>query len=734
MTDPPRGFLLKERNYMLNTIALKRLGLIISLESDRSLEVQEHIDFYTLKLELMNLGVMIEGYDNYKGLTLTRMKEIIQEVRELRGGDVNYVPLFANFPEQRPNDIAYLARRLAGHWGLNTFDMQNFGHNPISQMGNHALWARVAVAQEMKLQDRKSKWIRLKIVGLATALDDVSKWIETNVYGATPVQEVLWSEIDFCRNKLNILLDPKRIICKETLARICKEQFTKFNRFVGNNPTDVLRLFAALKGQDVSLAEDVSFSGLKLSKPQRRNLMIFLNGCTNLEEDLLRYAPLWKAMGSYLHPKDWKREAPKAVSAFENLYRGNIKTFESKWKNAEDADKLNLLATRPGTFVRNLAYVCSTCNTELVAQALLRCDLTKVPFTTLLSVYSLLAYKAKGLSNADRLFIVKSGKFWVNHDETPEEELALNAITSTDLYEPVRDVLHFELLTRLKHNEEVGGVKVEAPIPPVSSIVINPEVNDMVIPLNMKQMSDSMLSLAPGTAVTIDLDTSILRLHLYWQEKAARVDLDHSTTFVNEKLENMGSVSFNSYSNKNWVMHSGDVQSAPNGAVEYIDLVLNLIPDNISYLIFQVLNYTMKTNGTGDHFDELEKCYYGWQERMDTDGSTKQYSVNTVGNNFVAHGKGANWTPLVYDVKNRKMIIVDLYGKGSNMIQNNKYLPSMIGAISNFKNFKPTYGLLLELYAQANEMDVLDKYEEIREDTITFGMNEVGNLREKLLA
>ena len=715
---------------MLETIALKRLGLICTNKTNTGETTPEYlIDFYTLKLELLNLGVSVENGSAFQAMTKERMARILQGVRELRGADVDYVPLFANFPNERPNDCEYLVRRLIGFLGWNTFDMKEFGHDPITQMANNTLWAKVAVAQQLKLDDKKSKWITLTVKTQEEIYEALETWVKSKIYSPVVVQEVLWDDINYCRSRIGINLFPEKIKCKETLARIGIEQFTKFNKIIGKTPTDALRLFAALKGQDVSLAENVSFSGLKLSKPQRRELMIFLNNCSNLEEDLLRYSPLWKAMAGYLHPTDWKSVAPKAVVAFKNLKDGKIRSFESKWKNASDADKLKIIHKRPGTFLRNLTALLKVCDREVVAGYLVKADLSSVPLPLLLTVYGILDNKAEGLTNADRLFIVKSGKFWVQHNNKPLETLALEAVEDRWQYVPARAVIKGELLRRLKEEptpeiEEAIDATVE---PEQPTAVISPVVNDIVLPLQVRKLSDGMLNLAPGSAIDIDVDTTVLRFHCYWKQTQRRTDLDHSMIYVDENMKTLGSISWNGYGSRQWLLHSGDIQSAPQGAVEFIDLILKDIPDKVHYLLGQVLVFA------GEEFDALDTCYYGWQERMFTDKNVKLYDGSNVGNNFVGTGKGKNWIPVIYDVKRRKIIIVDLFGNGSKIIQNNTHLPAMIGAMSNLRRVKPTYGQLLKLYCEANDIQMLDKGSEVLENTKTFDMNNVGEFSNKLL-
>jgi hypothetical protein len=101
---------------MLNKIALRRLRCWIDSSSQPDLFQSKVLGF-----EVGQLGFKIKNIDRFTSITRSEFKAALATLIKMRGGDVNYVPLFTSFPDDLPNDGEYLIRRVLGFFGVNTF-------------------------------------------------------------------------------------------------------------------------------------------------------------------------------------------------------------------------------------------------------------------------------------------------------------------------------------------------------------------------------------------------------------------------------------------------------------------------------------------------------------------------------------------------------------------------------------------------------------------------------------
>jgi hypothetical protein len=133
----------------LNLICLQRLRCWI--DRDRQ---PDPIQAKIFQLELGQIGFRVLNIEQFTATTRDEFELLIAALWELRGADVNYVPLFVRFPDDLPNDGEYLVRRILGFFGLNTFtfgDLPRFGADPIAQMQRSDLWSQAIEVQSKRL-------------------------------------------------------------------------------------------------------------------------------------------------------------------------------------------------------------------------------------------------------------------------------------------------------------------------------------------------------------------------------------------------------------------------------------------------------------------------------------------------------------------------------------------------------------------------------------------------------
>ena len=161
----------------IDKIALRRLHCWIersSLNLSQPLNLSQRKVF---ELELGQLGYRIGNLDRLISISPDEFLATITVLEEMRGADVKYVPLFSRFPDDVPNDGEYLARRILGFFGLDTFaDMSGFGADAIAQMQREDLWQKAIEMQAQRLNDSHTEWIILTFVSRDEAEGKLKKW------------------------------------------------------------------------------------------------------------------------------------------------------------------------------------------------------------------------------------------------------------------------------------------------------------------------------------------------------------------------------------------------------------------------------------------------------------------------------------------------------------------------------------------------------------------------------
>ena len=652
---------------MLDKIALRRLRCWIHHPKQQDLFQTKVITF-----ELGQLGYKINNIEKFTSITRKDFASALSILQQMRGDDVQYVPLFTNFPDDLPNDGEYLIRRVLGFFGLNTFDSSKFGADPISQMQREDLWKNAVAAQARRLSDTHTEWIILTLVEPNEAEQRLTKWVSDLLYGATPIQEALWDDIFTVLEQLNIDIKTDNIQIKETLARLAANQWQKWNKLCIKTPTDMLRMFAFMRGQDVSLGQPIDLKGLKFSKPQRREIITFLNNCSSLAEDLLRYKRLWISISKWLHPGDFVKQFPTVTKVFDDLRNNRIQSFESLVFNSTTESRIEHLLQRPSVLLRKLTWLLKDYSPEVVAQTVLKLKdkVTSLPIPLLVTAYCAVKY------DGERVVINKKGKPY-----TIEQREPLGNVS------PVLEAIDVLILTKLRDRKNWDKVWID------------PAIDKLVLPLQARKQSDGLLNLGRGSRIAFNAE--VIRLFIYWHEKSCRTDIDLSAMKLDEKFQFAGHVSWNNYDSGEDIAHSGDIQSAPMGAAEFIDLRLAALKND--YIVPAVIHYC------GERYSSLKACYAGWMNRSEVGSHRQTFDAKTVAQKVNVNQDSETWIPFILDVTNKEIIYVDLYSNGSRVIEGNDSFPFLASALAAYTQAKPTFGMLARWYARANNAILVDK-------------------------
>jgi len=401
--------------------------------------------------------------------------------------------------------------------------------------------------------------------------------------------------------------------------------------------TDVLRLAAGLSAPDadLSLASPPRFH---LTTGQRRMLLRLLDRIPSPIEDMLRHREMWLRLGEQLrpfHPRN-RRAAPRAAEAFELLRNApNVPTFHRAVEEAMrarriDSATIRLLATRPGEFLRRLDHMLRVANDrEPVLEALpgmLASATTKL-------LFEIDAHLRSRDRVSHRLFRPKGATnklYFIANRREP--------IHAEDLVR-VRAMIAAEIDRRLRR------------LPPIGRVCLLPELAKVPAPYNRRGDSATSSSLPKGGRVPFTGD--VIRLFVHW---TGLIDVDLSITLWDEDLGSRGHVAFTNLAHFG-CLHSGDVQSAPDGASEYIDFKVPLLRTyGVRYVAASMISFTSQP------FSAFP-CFAGFMERSDV-GSGELYEPAAVRHRFELDQPGRSAVPLIFDLKTREVIFADLATSG----------------------------------------------------------------------
>lgn len=702
---------------MLTTIALRRLKLLLTTEE--GVDVQRKLIFLA---QLAELGYQVENPEDYNDSILYVFDPVINTLKAMRGGQVEYAPLFTGFPDKVPDDKAYFVDRMIGflvnscldnpagtrlesgvvvpEW---LFDLKQFGADPITQMHDPKLLEAARANQARRKKDTHVEWVRLRFA----AVDEVERrcldYLRANLYAKSSIQEVLRPDLEKLLGHFSAdLIDPTQVIFRETRTYLTKYYWERGDYAtvsrLADTPTDFLRLFAALTGGDISLAEKTKYP--KLNRAQRRVVLAGLERSGNLEEDLRRYRGLWLAVGRGLHPGSQEKEFPRTAAAFKVLRNETIRTFNSHiemgFQRGTSMAVLEKLAERPTLLARRLQQLLkANSGQEEAIFAQLRKVAGQIPLKILIQLES---YFRNQWCSPYRMILNKKGKMRI----MPRPYILEQAIL-----ERTSAVLLSEARSQLSARPSWSDKKVW----------IDPRLKSYTLPLALRKTSEGMMVFGRGTRIPLDTG-KVLRLFVYWKQHQRSTDLDLSLIQFDGEMKYSGHVSYTRLASEG-IVHSGDLQDAPEGAAEFIDAELSALAqiEGCRYLAPVIYRYC------GEFF-ALMDCHSGWMIRDKVDSTYASFDLKTVQNKFDLTGTSGMAMPMLVDLRRKEIIFVDLYLPG---LQTHNRVEATVtdiseasAAMADLGEMLPNFYDLAELHQQCRGAQ---RVEEQQLADLTFGLS-----------
>lgn len=616
--------------------------------------------------------------------------ELIPMLKELVGADVQYNPMYPNFPQQvmEASDAELFINAIIHYWSFGNL-MPQYEKNERLPLIDDNKMSILSIGGEDNIAEIFTNLVASKTSLSVQDKDDIRKII----FDFSDYAKYLPDEIPLKENVAFI----SKLIIEEVTAGSVKDIKKYFK-----TATDVLRLIVALSNGDISLATRTKFRSLK--RKERRMVMNLLAGCGNITEDLFRYQYEWIRVGEILHPFEYTYPKYKSVNTAFNTLRNEHKPlmFAGKVQKAilagQTQTAANLLKQRPGDFARQLDKLIRENIHDNYVIECFREVAEKVSSPVLLQVRQHFIGRV-GEPDPVRVFFPKGNlaKAMVIPNKLP-------AIPNS-LCKQIVDICNVALVNQYKEKESMGKV------------FIDEDFKNYLVPFSQRSASKATKTIVRGSQLPIRQNAKIIRPFIWWTnpDDFTRLDIDLSATFYNENWGYMEHISYtNLRSYKFNAAHSGDITDGGNpnddGVAEFIDIDINqALANGCRYVAFQVYSYSNIS------FCNLPNCRFGWMEREDAN-SGEIFEPKTVEQKMDLSADSKVAIPAIFDCKERRFIWCDMnlalasYGNGGNNLESNlKGVTATCYGIAHLN--KPNIYELIYLNAIARGEVVTDRNE-----------------------
>ena len=443
---------------------------------------------------------------------------------------------------------------------------------------------------------------------------------------------------------------PTAIPVRETRALINQVRLEHGADLLVDTVTDVLRLACAWSEGDVTLLEPTRFKNFP--RRVRRSLLCGLDRVVadspSKLGDVNQRAEQWKRLGERLHPHEYPQYA-FAAQVFA-VARGDVKApslasrVEELFSRGEVTAAATLLQSAPGQLLRTLDRLLRSCGTAREQHAVVesvKASMTNASSPVLLSTQTHVINRAKNTGRR-RVFVNSRGRGCVVDD-----------------IRPVIDPAVLDYLSAMFDDE------IRRRMPPISRLVVDPDILAVAIPLTGKATTGGIGVLGRGSVSPIIGQR--LRFFTYWKQRAECTDFDLSALLLDADFGNPRWLSYTQLTMDGGV-HSGDIVDAPDGATEFIDIDLAGID---AHVIIPEVNVF-----SGEGFNDVAESFFGFMLR-DGEQEGRPFEPRTVRMKSELRGAGRVALPLAFlrgEDDHWRALWLHLHLRGSpmfNQVENN---------------------------------------------------------------
>lgn len=688
-----------------NKILLRRKNKLIvgNVGYVMSDDTQRYLVTMTKNIETLGYTFSKQLFNKLKTLTKEELfeiyKELVSELKKNIGADVQYNPMYPNFPESvmEENEMQLYMNAIVHYWSYGTI-------LPCEEKNE-----RLPLFDETKVKVIDSgEW------------EDLYEIFDNLCRSKTSISQTDKEDLEWIMKNSNVKF-PDEIPLKENVALIGKI-------YVESNPlatadklqkyfktaTDILRLITAMSDGDISLATNTKYRSFK--RKERRLLLELLDNCGNIQEDMLRYKNRWIRVGERLHPGEYKTgRYDNARLAFDKLRNNEkIQTFNSKVdhnmkdKNFEKA--ILLLQKRPGELARRLDYLLRTVDKKNNVINTFKDVANKVSTPVLLQIKEHFKNRQEELST--RVFF-------------PKGCLARSYAIENKL--PDIDKKYCDAIVKICENALVEIYKSKDFM---GNVYLSEEYKNYIVPFSQRSASKSLRTIVRGSRIKLKESAKAMRAFIWWTNtgngNSGIVDIDLSATIFDENWNYINHVSYTRLRDKEMnVYHSGDITNGGDvngiGVSEFLDVDIESVADvGGRYIAYQVYSYSEQT------FGNLPHAMFGWMGREDVK-SGEIYEPKTVEQKMDLTSQSMVCIPVIFDCVEREFIWCDMnvsldgcyYHRGGNNVESNLMgVAATCYSVVNMK--KPNLYDLIDLHIRARGLRVENK----EEADIVFDIND----------
>ena len=676
-----------------NKILLRRKNKLIvgNVGYVMSDDTQRYLVTMTKNIETLGYTFSNQLFNKLKTLTKEELfefyKELVSELKKNIGADVQYNPMYPNFPESvmEQNEMQLYMNAIIHYWSYGTI-------LPCEEKNE-----RLPLFDETKVKVIDSgEW------------EDLYEIFDNLCRSKTSISQTDKEDLEWIMKNSNVKF-PDEIPLKENVALIGKiyvesnplATADKLQKLF-NTATDVLRLITAMSDGDISLATNTKYRSFK--RKERRLLLELLDNCGNIQEDMLRYKNRWIRVGERLHPGEYKTgRYDNARLAFDKLRNNEkIQTFNSKVdhnmkdKNFEKA--ILLLQKRPGELARRLDYLLRTVDKKNNVINTFKDVANKVSTPVLLQIKE--HFKSRQEELNTRVFFPKGclARSYAIENKLPDiDKKYCDAIVK---------ICENALIETYKSKDFMGNV------------YLSEEYKNYIVPFSQRSASKSLKTIVRGSRIKLKESAKAMRAFIWWTNTDdERVDIDLSATVFDENWNYINHVSYTRLrDDEMYIYHSGDIINGGDvngvGVSEFLDVDIESVVDaGGRYVVYQVYNYSEQT------FGNLPHAMFGWMEREDVN-SGEIYEPRTVAQKMDLTSQSKVCIPVIFDCVERKFIWCDMnvsldgchHHRGGNNVESNLMgVAATCYSIVNIK--KPNLYDLIDLHIRARGLRVENKEE-----------------------
>ena len=602
-------------NNSINSIALRHLnGIYIAKNTDNNINET---------LSMAELATLIKKFEGYgyifskelaiaiskeeRNTIINKLKAVIEVIENFKS-DKNYTVFYKNFPDEVINmtETELYINQILHYWfGYLPSNNENITKGEVEP-------SKLVKARELNLVD--DEMIEKLFVDLLSSNITLSAQYLDDICVLTDTKSI--KELEKYMEYIQM---------KETLTTVSNYTLQKEGVLIGDfkTATDILRLIAKIS--DVELNnKHIHFA--YFSRTELSQLMTKLENLKNIMPDIKRYSKPWHTFFKLYAKKINFNKYPKVRNAVDMLF-GDISYMTERGKINEKIKRLPIMSEEEldnfvkeytvfyGDYIREILSLLNKANENQYEKLLLGLEnsVTKVNTRVLFQLYDrIINLKAKD-ETVPRL--VNSKGKW----RRLRESISL----SDELLNRVLKIVEDGIKTQLKEKENLGKV------------FIDEDYKNIMLTTSEKDSNVSLRPMTRGSRIKFNPKAEVLRFFVAWKnldEKTlkeltpmySRVDVDLSALSFDKDFKFKRVVAYYNQKEMGFAF-SGDITDAPEGALEYIDILdlEKLKKKGDRYILMQIRSYN------GYTFEEINSVYAGVMELTSNEAKEKKNMYST---------------------------------------------------------------------------------------------------------